>query len=108
MKILCVLVLTVFKLTEMKFYFSDSKVIDLPLQYKPSADIFKNDSSETVLIEDILVEPKRSTRPKQLVIILRGLPGSGKTYFAKLIKVKKSYSLRRKSLLILLNSLLCI
>ena len=75
----------------MKFYFSDSKTIDLPLQYKPPPEIFKNDSSETVLVEDILVEPKRSSRPKQLVIILRGLPGSGKTYFAKLIKVKKQF-----------------
>lgn len=68
-------------------YFSDSKSIEIPCQYKPSPELFKNDSSETVLIEDILVEPKRSSRPKQLVIILRGLPGSGKTYFAKLIKV---------------------
>lgn len=91
----------------MKFYFRDSKVVDLPLQYKPSADIFKNDSSETVLIEDILVEPKRSSRPKQLVIILRGLPGSGKTYFAKLIKVRSCSNQRKNLLLIHLNLFLC-
>jgi len=42
---------------------------------------------QTVLIEDILNQPGRMKRPSQIVIILRGLPGSGKTHVAKLIKV---------------------
>lgn len=42
---------------------------------------------ETVLIEDLLKNPGRKSRPKKVVIILRGPPGSGKSYVAKLIKV---------------------
>jgi YLP motif-containing protein 1 len=42
---------------------------------------------QTVLIEDILNQPGRLKRPPQIVVILRGLPGSGKSYIAKLIKV---------------------
>ncbi|KAF8788273.1 YLP motif-containing protein 1 [Argiope bruennichi] len=58
--------------------------------FKTPSSVFKNESlSESYLIEDLLFAPKRLTRPKQLVIILRGLPGSGKTYVAKLIKDKE-------------------
>ncbi|CAL1278340.1 unnamed protein product [Larinioides sclopetarius] len=58
--------------------------------FKTPQPVFKNESSaESYLIEDLLLAPKRLTRPKQLVIILRGLPGSGKTYVAKLIKDKE-------------------
>ncbi|XP_037072207.1 TATA-binding protein-associated factor 2N-like [Pollicipes pollicipes] len=40
----------------------------------------------TVSIADLLRPPGRLTRPTNLVIVLRGPPGSGKTYTAKLIK----------------------
>jgi YLP motif-containing protein 1 len=40
-----------------------------------------------VLVEDLLCPPGRATRPARLVIMLRGPPGSGKTFVAKLIKV---------------------
>lgn len=40
-----------------------------------------------VLVEDLLSPPGRATRPARLVIMLRGPPGSGKTFVAKLIKV---------------------
>ncbi|XP_022097864.1 uncharacterized protein LOC110983167 isoform X2 [Acanthaster planci] len=49
----------------------------------PSADEPK---PKSVPIEDLLKNPGRSQRPKQIVIILRGPPGSGKTYVSKLIK----------------------
>jgi SpoVK/Ycf46/Vps4 family AAA+-type ATPase len=40
-----------------------------------------------MLVEDLLCPPGRATRPARLVIMLRGPPGSGKTFVAKLIKV---------------------
>ena len=42
---------------------------------------------ETVKVDDLLVPPGRKSRPSQIVVILRGLPGAGKTYVGKLIKV---------------------
>lgn len=41
----------------------------------------------TVLVEDLICLPGRETRPNKLVFIMRGIPGSGKTYVTKLIKV---------------------
>ncbi|XP_026197428.1 YLP motif-containing protein 1 isoform X2 [Anabas testudineus] len=40
-------------------------------------------------IDDILKPPGRLTRPERIVIILRGLPGSGKSHVAKLIRDKE-------------------
>ena len=40
-------------------------------------------------IEDLLEIPGRFMRPPKVVIVLRGLPGSGKTTIAKMIKVSK-------------------
>lgn len=42
-----------------------------------------------VLIEDLLCPPGRASRPANMVIILRGPPGSGKSFLAKLIKDKE-------------------
>jgi len=42
-----------------------------------------------VRVEEILNMPGRKTRPAQMVIFMRGLPGSGKTHVAKLIKVSQ-------------------
>ncbi|XP_077291589.1 uncharacterized protein LOC143915051 isoform X2 [Arctopsyche grandis] len=44
------------------------------------------DLQNVVMIDDILESPGREVRPEKIVIILRGLPGSGKSYLAKLIK----------------------
>ncbi|XP_018571629.1 YLP motif-containing protein 1 isoform X2 [Anoplophora glabripennis] len=45
--------------------------------------------NEITMIEDIINSPGRFHRPPRIVIILRGPPGSGKTYLAKLIKDKE-------------------
>ena len=42
--------------------------------------------AETVAIETLLDSPHRASRPEHLVLILRGLPGSGKTFAAKKIR----------------------
>ncbi|KAK9956212.1 hypothetical protein ABG768_013962 [Culter alburnus] len=44
---------------------------------------------ETKNAEDILKLPGRSTRPDRIVVIMRGLPGSGKSHVAKLIRDKE-------------------
>ncbi|PRD30930.1 UNVERIFIED_CONTAM: Ylpm1 [Trichonephila clavipes] len=68
----------------------ETKPADVQAPFKSPAPLFKNENNtEVTLIEDLLIAPKRQTRPKQFVIILRGLPGSGKTYVAKLIKDKE-------------------
>ncbi|XP_028296052.1 YLP motif-containing protein 1 isoform X2 [Gouania willdenowi] len=40
-------------------------------------------------IDDILKQPGRLSRPERIVIIMRGLPGSGKSHVAKLIRDKE-------------------
>ncbi|CAG0891337.1 unnamed protein product [Cyprideis torosa] len=60
-------------------------------------DIFSDDAeSESgarpkhiVTVDTILGPGARSKRPKKILLILRGLPGSGKSYVAKLIKDKE-------------------
>lgn len=49
----------------------------------------KDETSPVTMIEDLLSPPGRNTRPPRLVIIMRGPPGSGKTFLAKLIKDKE-------------------
>jgi len=41
-------------------------------------------------IGDLLEPPGRYIRPPKIIVILRGLPGSGKTHFAKSIRAKES------------------
>ncbi|KAL0878527.1 hypothetical protein ABMA27_003615 [Loxostege sticticalis] len=43
-----------------------------------------------VMIDDILEAPGREMRPEKIVIILRGPPGSGKSYLAKLIRDREA------------------
>ncbi|KAG8198182.1 hypothetical protein JTE90_006927 [Oedothorax gibbosus] len=62
----------------------DKKALDVG---KSQSRPFK--SEEATPIDDLLMPPKRTTRPKQIVIVLRGIPGSGKTHVAKLIKDKE-------------------
>ncbi|KAL0967067.1 hypothetical protein UPYG_G00247400 [Umbra pygmaea] len=44
---------------------------------------------ETKNVEDLLKPPGRETRPERIVVIMRGLPGSGKSHVAKLIRDKE-------------------
>ncbi|CAB4058895.1 YLPM1 [Lepeophtheirus salmonis] len=75
---------------------------DKPLQFKNtsgpnffiSESSFKESSTEepsepkelTVDIDELIQPPGRYTRPPKILIIFRGLPGSGKTYTVKAIK----------------------
>jgi YLP motif-containing protein 1 len=43
--------------------------------------------AETLTAEDLLCNPGRKTRPEYIAVLVRGLPGSGKTYVSKLLKV---------------------
>ncbi|KAG8448941.1 hypothetical protein GDO86_015853 [Hymenochirus boettgeri] len=40
-------------------------------------------------VDDLLKKPGRDSRPDRIVVIMRGLPGSGKTHVAKLIRDKE-------------------
>jgi len=42
-----------------------------------------------VAIDDILCDPGRKRRPRNIAILIRGAPGSGKSHLAKLIKEKE-------------------
>ncbi|XP_057375414.1 uncharacterized protein LOC130696351 isoform X2 [Daphnia carinata] len=44
---------------------------------------------EVVMVEDLLLPPGRYGRPPRIVVVLRGLPGSGKSHLARLIKEKE-------------------
>lgn len=51
----------------------------------------REDSSKTpefTMVDDLLSPQERDNRPPKIAIILRGPPGSGKSFVAKLIKVK--------------------
>lgn len=54
---------------------SEQPLRDLPSEKSKVIDAFH-----------ILRHPYRATRPDHLVIILRGLPGSGKSYLAKMLR----------------------
>ncbi|CAG9583172.1 unnamed protein product [Danaus chrysippus] len=49
-----------------------------------------NKPKHVVMIDDLLELPGRTMRPEKMVIILRGPPGSGKSYLAKLIRDKEA------------------
>ncbi|XP_026809226.1 uncharacterized protein LOC113551273 isoform X2 [Rhopalosiphum maidis] len=52
-------------------------------------EIEKSSNRQLLTIETLLCPPGRFNRPSKIVIILRGLPGSGKSHVAKLIKEKE-------------------
>ncbi|XP_045481187.1 uncharacterized protein LOC123685507 isoform X2 [Harmonia axyridis] len=54
-----------------------------------SKPIDENKSINVTQIDELLNAPGRFNRPQRIVIILRGPPGSGKTYLAKMIKDKE-------------------
>ncbi|XP_044255410.1 YLP motif-containing protein 1-like isoform X2 [Tribolium madens] len=66
--------------------FEPEKPMDFPKFQKPEPD---KPNKNVVLIEDLINPPGRFKRPPRIVIILRGPPGSGKTFLAKLIKDKE-------------------
>ena len=41
---------------------------------------------QVVMVDTLLSAPGRAARPAKMVIILRGVPGAGKSHLAKLIK----------------------
>ncbi|XP_075388103.1 YLP motif-containing protein 1 isoform X3 [Tenrec ecaudatus] len=56
-------------------------------QPPPAPRVEKKPESKNV--DDILKPPGRESRPERIVVIMRGLPGSGKTHVAKLIRDKE-------------------
>lgn len=66
--------------------FSLSSVEDLP-----EVDVVAPVQGDPNLIsvEKLLLNPDRKRRPRKILILLRGLPGSGKTHIARLIKDKE-------------------
>jgi len=52
----------------------------------PSSAQLAPTRSKVIDVSHLLKPPHRSTRPDHFVIILRGLPGSGKSYLAKLLR----------------------
>ncbi|ESQ31639.1 hypothetical protein EUTSA_v10003777mg [Eutrema salsugineum] len=52
----------------------------------PSSTQLAPTRSKVMDVSHLLKPPHRSTRPDHFVIILRGLPGSGKSYLAKLLR----------------------
>ncbi|XP_060860603.1 probable cyclin-dependent serine/threonine-protein kinase DDB_G0292550 isoform X2 [Metopolophium dirhodum] len=52
-------------------------------------EVEKSSNRQLLTIETLLCPPGRPNRPSKIVIILRGLPGSGKSHVAKLIKEKE-------------------
>ncbi|XP_050542910.1 YLP motif-containing protein 1-like isoform X2 [Daktulosphaira vitifoliae] len=60
-----------------------------PRILKPKEEVLQKPKKNLLLIETLLCPPGRLNRPEKIVIILRGLPGSGKSHIAKLIKEKE-------------------
>ncbi|KAH9719804.1 P-loop containing nucleoside triphosphate hydrolases superfamily protein [Citrus sinensis] len=63
----------------------------LPMQYPGESHLFplrqlSPDKPKVVNALHLLKQPHRATRPDHFAIILRGLPGSGKSYIAKMLR----------------------
>lgn len=71
--------------------YTDPNFFTLPRKY----------NEEPLYIKDLLDFPARSYRPSKIVFIVRGIPGSGKSYLSKLIKEReeKNNSLAKTRLL---------
>lgn len=69
----------------------DIEIIDMCTPSPPKVskvhEIEKSSNRQLLTIDTLLCPPGRLNRPSKIVIILRGLPGSGKSHVAKLIKV---------------------
>uniref|UniRef100_A0A8C4XEA4 YLP motif-containing protein 1 n=1 Tax=Erpetoichthys calabaricus TaxID=27687 RepID=A0A8C4XEA4_ERPCA len=60
-----------------------------PVPHPPPPQPRVEKKPEMKNVDDILKPPGRESRPERIVIIMRGLPGSGKTHVAKLIRDKE-------------------
>lgn len=60
--------------------------IGSPSRPRPPPQKMMKIDAVIVRVEDLLNDPARQKRPKRIVILLRGLPGSGKSHVAKLIR----------------------
>lgn len=58
-----------------------------PSRLPPPRPAIEEIRKEITAVDDLLVAPRRHSRPDHLVVIIRGPPGSGKTYVSKLLKV---------------------
>lgn len=58
--------------------------------FKTSPDFNRFHHQKIVNIKNILYKPERKLRPRQILIIMRGAPGSGKSHLVQLIKRKES------------------
>ncbi|XP_073048540.1 uncharacterized protein [Primulina eburnea] len=67
-----------FRMAPSKMYMRESEDI-------PSHHLF-SEKPKSLDASHILKKPHRSSRPDHIVIILRGLPGSGKSYLAKMLR----------------------
>ncbi|XP_072895341.1 uncharacterized protein ylpm1 isoform X2 [Hemitrygon akajei] len=68
--------------------YSDERIpASAPHPAHPPPRVEKKPESKNV--DDILKMPGRQSRPDRIVVIMRGLPGSGKTHVAKLIRDKE-------------------
>lgn len=68
---------------------SDSVLETAEKTLSPLLNLPTTQNNNTIPIDEILAKPGRDSRPKKIVIILRGPPGSGKTFVAKLMKEKE-------------------
>ncbi|KAI4497121.1 hypothetical protein M0802_007867 [Mischocyttarus mexicanus] len=55
----------------------------------PSKTLELGKTANSTMVDDLLCPPGRQNRPSKIIIILRGPPGSGKSFVAKLIKDKE-------------------
>uniref|UniRef100_A0AAR5Q2W0 YLP motif-containing protein 1 n=1 Tax=Dendroctonus ponderosae TaxID=77166 RepID=A0AAR5Q2W0_DENPD len=63
-----------------------SRVVNITSSDSTAAISSNAASNQYMTLEDLINAPGRFTRPPKIAIIMRGPPGSGKTYLAKLIK----------------------
>ena len=68
-------------------FIADLRSDTFPDGSQPSSSTLSQHGVEVVPIDELLSEPGRKTRPAHIVVVLRGLPGAGKTFLGKLIKV---------------------
>lgn len=59
--------------------------VGAPLPHQPAA-ILPPRPRQTVFAENVFEAPGRHFRPEKICVILRGLPGSGKSHVARLLR----------------------
>lgn len=69
------------------FCYSNEDDNNMEVDESPSRTMELAKISNFTMVDDLLCSPGRQNRPPKIAIILRGPPGSGKSFVAKLIKV---------------------